>query len=215
MYPIKLIIFDLDDTLIRSHIDYHQIRQEIVELFDSPIPENIIAKTPILKLLEKLKEVHPKKYSEGYRRVYETEREATKQADIIEGAQTIPNLLRKYQILSAIYTNNSLNTVKQYLAKPDFDFLHEFQILTRDDFNNPKPNPEGLLKIIEIYQNTGITRKNTAYIGDSYIDAIAAHRARIKFIWFNSREVDPDLFPTPPYAILTNWVDFESILLQS
>lgn len=204
----------MDDTLIRSHINYHQIRQEIAELFDSPIPENTITKTPILKLLEKLKEVHPNKYSEGYRRVYETEREATKRADIIEGAQAIPRLLKKYKIHSAIYTNNSLNTVRQYLAKPKFDFLHEFQILTREDFKNPKPDPEGLLKIIEIHQSTEINRKNTAYVGDSYIDAIAAHRAKVKFIWFNSREVNPDLFPTQPYAILSNWADFESIILQ-
>ncbi|MFX0173482.1 MAG: HAD family hydrolase [Candidatus Hodarchaeota archaeon] len=211
-HPIKLLIFDLDDTLIKSNIDYSQIRREVVELFDNPIPEETIIKTPILKLLDRLKEVHPNKYPEGYKRVYETEREATEQANIIEGAEKIPALLKKHRILSAIYTNNSLNTVKLYLAKPGFKFLHRFQIHTREDFTNPKPDPEGLIKIISLFQKPEITRENTAYIGDSYIDAFAAHNANVKFIWFNSRDVDSSLFPAPPYAVLTNWENFENFL---
>ncbi|MFX0208193.1 MAG: HAD family hydrolase [Candidatus Hodarchaeota archaeon] len=212
---IKLLIFDLDDTLIKSNIDYSQIRREVVELFDNSIPEEIVTKTPILKLLDKLKEVHPNRYPEGYQRVYETEREATEQADIIEGAEKIPVLLKKYRILSAIYTNNSLNTVKLYLAKSEFKFLHKFQIHTREDFTNPKPDPEGLIKIISLFRKPEITQKNTAYVGDSYIDALAAHNANVKFIWFNSRDVDSSLFPTPPYAVLTNWLNFESFLEQN
>ncbi len=215
LQPIKLLIFDLDDTLIKSGIDYSQIRKEILELFDTPpYSDGETLHTPILKILEKLNVIHPDRYPEGYKRVYETEREATEQATIMEGAQRIPDLLKKYRILSAIYTNNSLNTVKLYLAIPEFLFLHEFQIFTREDFVNPKPDPEGLINIIELFQKSDLNRKNTAYIGDSYIDAIAAHRAGTRFIWFKSRRINSDLFPVPPYAVLTNWSQFESILLQ-
>lgn len=211
--PINLLIFDLDDTLIQSQIDYDQIRNEIVELFDQPIPEDIISKTPILVLLEQLKEVHPGKYPEGYKRVYEAERNASEKADIMEGAQEIPSLLEKHNIHSAIYTNNSSKTVKQYLANPKFKFLGEFQILTRDDFTNPKPDPEGLFKIMESFQKEYVTQESTAYIGDSYIDAIAAQRANIDFIWFKSRNINQKLFPSVS-ATLTNWGEFESILLD-
>lgn len=212
--PINLMIFDLDDTLIQSQIDYDQIRFEIVELFEQPIPSSEFSKTPILILLEQLKEVHPEKYPEGYRRVYETERNAIKKAKIMEGAQRIPSLLKKHKIHSAIYTNNSSNTVKQYLTK--FAFLRNFHILTRDDFTKPKPDPEGLIKILKLYQEKNvsqITRESTAYIGDSYIDAIAAHRADIDFIWFKSRNIDKKLFPRV-YASLTHWDEFESIILN-
>jgi phosphoglycolate phosphatase-like HAD superfamily hydrolase len=214
--PINLLIFDLDDTLIQSQIDYDQIRNEIVELFDQSIPSKDISKTPILMLLERLKEVHPEKYPEGYKRVYETEKNASEKAKIMEGAQEIPSLLKKYKIHSVIYTNNSSNTVYQYLAKSKFKFLREFQILTRDDFTKPKPDPEGLIKIVELFQEeqvSQITRESTAYVGDSYIDAIAAHKANIKFIWFKSRDINKKLFPQV-FASLSHWDEFESILLD-
>ncbi len=208
----KMMIFDLDDTLIHSNINYFQIRYQIAELFASPLSDEIISKTPILGLLEKLKQTNPDKFAEGYRRIDETERKATKTATVIEGADKIPSILKKYDIHSAILTNNSKSTVDLYLAK--FDFLKEFRILTREDFNNPKPDPEGIISIIRGFKSKQITKENSLYVGDSYIDAIAAHRADIRFIWFNSRNIDQTLIPTTPYAILTDWADFESVLQE-
>ena len=83
-----------------------------------------------------------------------------------------------------------------------------------EDFNNPKPDPEGLIEIIERFTNESITKENTIYVGDSYIDGIAAYRANIRFIWFNSRDTNTDLMPIPPYAILTDWSNFESVLQE-
>ncbi len=209
----RLLIFDLDDTLLHSNINYSEIRYQIAELFSPPLLDEIVSKTPILELLKKLKHHHPDKFTEGYRRIDEAEREATKTATVIPGADKIPLLIKKYSFHSVIYTNNSKPTIELYLANPKFNFLKEFKILTRDDFNRPKPNPEGLLSIIEGFHNKQITKGNTIYVGDSYIDALAADKANIRFIWFNSRNIDQTLFPSPPYAILTDWSNFESILL--
>lgn len=212
MSTIKLIIFDLDDTLIRSNIKYSEIRNEVAELFSPPLSNDFILKTPILELLRKLKEEHPEKYDEGYRRIDKAEKEAINKATVIQGADQIPLILSKYRIQSIIFTNNSRSTVELYRTK--FNFLKDFQILTREDFNNPKPDPEGLIRIIERSNNESITRESTVYIGDSYIDAIAAHRANIRFIWFNSRDINPDLLPKSPYATLTDWSNFEVILQE-
>ncbi|MHA2244259.1 MAG: HAD family hydrolase [Candidatus Hodarchaeales archaeon] len=210
---IKLIIFDLDDTLIHSNINYSQIRNQIAELFVPTLSDENITKTPILELLEKLRKVYPSKFTEGYKRIDEAERKAAKNAMVIPGAQKLPSILKKFNIFSAIFTNNSRKTIKLYLANPKFNFLKRFQILTRDDFKNPKPNPEGLISIIEGFNIEQITKDNTIYVGDSYIDAIAAYQANIRFIWFNSRDIDQNLFPTSPYATMTNWSNFESILI--
>ncbi|MFX0118695.1 MAG: HAD family hydrolase [Promethearchaeota archaeon] len=208
---IKLMIFDLDDTLVHSNINYSEIRYQIADLFDPPLTSTIITKTPILKLLDQLKNIDPNKFTEGYRRVDHAEKIAARNAQVIEGAERIPKILNKYGIHSVIYTNNSKGTVEAYLVKPKFKFLRNFQIFTREDFIEPKPSPIGLNDIIKRYQGKQITKDNTVYIGDSYIDAIAADKAEIKFIWFNSRKIDQDLFPRSPYAILTDWSDFESI----
>ncbi|MFX0207105.1 MAG: HAD family hydrolase [Candidatus Hodarchaeota archaeon] len=209
---IKLLIFDLDDTLLHSNINYAELRFQIAELFSTPLSEEIVVKTPILELLKRLKHEDQNKFNEGYRRVNEAEREATKTATLIPSAEKIPLVLKKYNLNSTIYTNNSRETIRLYLSNPDFEFLKEFTILTRDDFSRPKPDPEGIISIIKRYHDKQISKKNTIYIGDSYIDALAADKADIKFIWFNSRHIDPELFPSPPYATLNDWSDFEATL---
>ncbi|MFW9903350.1 MAG: HAD family hydrolase [Candidatus Thorarchaeota archaeon] len=212
-WNIRLLIFDLDDTLLHSNINYSEIRFQISELFSTPLPEEILVKTPILELLQKLKHEDQNKFNEGYRRVNESERKATQTATVISGAEKLPLVLKKYNLNSAIYTNNSRETIKLYLSIPTFEFLNEFSILTRDDIDRPKPDPEGIISIINRYHDKQISKENTMYIGDSYIDAIAADKANVKFIWFNSRNIDPELFPSPPYATLTDWSDFETTLL--
>ena len=209
---IKLIIFDLDDTLIHSNINYSELRFQIADLFPNPLPKKIVLKTPILELLRKLKLEAQNKFIEGYRRIDEAEKAATTTATLISGAEKLPRILRKYNLVSAIYTNNSKGTIKLYLANPAFKFLKEFRILTREDFSRPKPHPEGILSIINEFHYKRILKENTLYIGDSYIDATAADRADIRFIWFKSRDIDQTLFASPPYAILTQWSDFESLL---
>lgn len=209
---LKLLIFDLDDTLLHSNLDYSELRFQVAELFSSPLPPEITLKMPILELLKRLKHESQDKFIEGSCIIDEAERKAAKTATIISGAEKLPLLLKKYNLKSAIYTNNSKKTIGLYLTNPVFEFLKEFSILTRDDFSRPKPDPEGILSIIEGFQDNKISKRNTLYIGDSYLDAIAANRAGIMFIWFNSRGIDQKLFPSPPYAILTNWTEFEPIL---
>ena len=98
----------------------------------------------------------------------------------MKGATRIPSIIKKYRILSVIYTNNSKGTIEIYLANSNFNFLKEFEIYTREDVLKPKPDPEGLITIVSKFQSKKVTMENTAYIGDSYIDAIAAHRAGMK-----------------------------------
>lgn len=209
---LKLLIFDLDDTLVHSNINYSELRFQVADLFSSPLPTETILKTPILELLRRLKQESQEKFAEGYLRIDEAEKKAARTATIISGAEKLPLIIKKFNLKSAIYTNNSKKAIDLYLANPAFEFLKEFSILTRDDFSRPKPDPEGILSIIEGFHDKLISKSNTIYIGDSYLDAIAADRAGIRFIWFNSRNIDQKLFPDPPYAILTHWSDFEMIL---
>ncbi|MFW9779003.1 MAG: HAD family hydrolase [Candidatus Heimdallarchaeota archaeon] len=214
---LKLIIFDLDDTLIRSNIDYMAIRLSIAELFDSPPTLKELSGTPILLVLENLRKVHPERYLEGKRRIYETEEEAANTAEGIDGAHTIPELLDRYQIYSAILTNNSRKGVEIYLNNPELVYLTKFEIFTRDDFSQAKPSPEGIETIINYFKNhvdRGITGDNTVYIGDSYIDALAADRACVRFVWFHSRKIADHLFPTQPMATLSKWNQLEGLIAR-
>ncbi len=206
---LDLIIFDLDDTLIHSTINYSDIRNNLAELFDSPFPSEVIQKIPILKLLDKLKIENPENWEKGFQYIDSAEQKAIKNATVMEGAEVVSQILSKLNIKAVIYTNNSRKTVELYCAKKKFKFLNKFEIFTRDDFNNPKPHPEGLNYIIA---KKNSDKEKTIYIGDSYIDARAAYEAGIKFIWFKSREIDPNLFEYSPIASFAHWRDFESLL---
>jgi len=205
--PIKFIIFDLDDTIIYSNLNYSTIRNQVAELLDPSILKQEVEKTPILSLLELLKEYQPELYPEGVKRMVMLEEEAIKGARIMDGANMIPKVLKKFSLKSAIYTNGSRKTIRRYYEK--FPFLCDMSILTRDDIIHPKPHPEGLIKLMNEYN---IPNLNTVYIGDSWIDSIAADKAKIRFILFNSRKLSLNSFSAPPYRIITNWFDFESLL---
>ncbi|MHA1944905.1 MAG: HAD family hydrolase [Candidatus Hodarchaeales archaeon] len=207
--PIELIIFDLDDTLVRSSINYAKIRTEIAELFpkDSQLPH--LNRTPILKLIKQLRELDEDLFHQAKLIVEKSERNAVNKAIIMDGASVIPSLLKHYNIKGVIYTNNTRETVKLYLRKLGFEFLSSFEIFTRDDIQKPKPDPEGIIMILNRWS---IPKLNTLYIGDSFIDSEAANNAKIKFILFNSRNMDPNNLKTIPLLTLNDWSEFEPFL---
>ncbi len=51
------------------------------------------------------------------------------------------------------------------------------RMVTLDDVRRPKPNPEGLLQLLD-----GTPRSAVLYVGDSADDALAARRARVPFL---------------------------------
>jgi HAD superfamily hydrolase (TIGR01549 family) len=206
---ISFIIFDLDDTLIRSGIHYSAIREEIYKLFPPDAQVSNLHKTPILILASQLKMIDKQVYLIAKRLIEKSEEESVERAEIMEGAEKIPEILKQNDIQSVIYTNNTKNTVNLYLDKPQFNFLKYFEFITRDDVKHPKPNPEGILSILNRKKTP---KANTAYIGDSYIDAGAAKSAGIRFILFDSRDLDLIAYSVSPYAVIKKWSEFERVI---
>lgn len=144
--------------------------------------------------------------------VEKNERNAVNRADIMEGASTVPKLLEQYNIRGVIYTNNTKETVTLYKMKPRFEFLNYFEILTRNDIKKPKPDPEGILTILNKYN---IPKANALYIGDSFIDSEAANSAKINFVLFNSRNLSPEILKNTPLFTLNDWSEFEPFLISN
>ena len=63
-----------------------------------------------------------------------------------------------------------------------------------------------------ILNKWSIPKINTIYIGDSFIDSEAANNANIRFMLFNSRNIDPKDLKTAPFLILNDWSEFEIVL---
>lgn len=182
----KSLIFDFDNTLVASSIDFRGLKQELISLLhnhelalelsikDNP-PLSQLTQIPLDFSLPTLN--HQMWDLIG---VYETEgmKEAVLEDYVME---VIPNLAQSYDL--SILTNNTakltLNTLKR------FNLLDFFTIIISRDDNLPlKPSPDALHFLIN---KMDYVPSSTLFIGDSPIDAIAATQANIPFLAYKPK----------------------------
>jgi len=86
--------------------------------------------------------------------------------------------LRQRKIELAIVTNSGRRPVDSVLKK--FGFLQFVSlVLTRNELSRLKPDPEGLIKALNIFK---VRREGAVFVGDSIIDIEAARNAGIRSI---------------------------------
>ncbi len=102
---------------------------------------------------------------------------AAHNAQLISGTLDVVAEIRRLGIKTAILTNNGRPAVniilKQLPLEKYFDLIQ-----TRNESPNPKPYPDGILRVLE---RLGVTADEAVYIGDALIDAVAAKRAGVPF----------------------------------
>ena len=198
MKNLSFIIFDLDDTLIHSNIDYAAMKNEILKLFN---PQDAQLDTLTIKeLLERLDQ-DKDKYNKAYKIIETIESKSALKAEAIPSADKIPAFLKESNLKAAILTNNSRNSVNKYLQTSKLQYLNNIgSIITRDDVSKMKPDPAGLLYIINKFK---LKPQEVYFIGDSYIDAEAAKAANIDFLLVNYRNLSLSRFKTPPIRIFS------------
>ncbi len=187
-----LLIFDLDDTLVHSKIDFARLGQWIREQIIAyqivkPGGEGLDAMSvsQMLHLAQEHDVVHGTNYAKGlWKRVEDAEMEGVLRATVEENAQEILAELKNKDYLLSIFTNNSSLVAETVLEK---FYLASYidKVVTRDEVKYLKPNPEGLLLLKESFEKQV---EKIFYIGDSWIDGLAANRAGIPFIGFNCLE---------------------------
>jgi HAD superfamily hydrolase (TIGR01549 family) len=102
---------------------------------------------------------------------------AAANAVLIDGTLDIVRRIRKAGLRTAILTNNGRSSVDKIMQQiPLADYFDLIQ--TRHESPQPKPYPDGLLKLAA---DLGVTPDEVVYVGDALIDAAAASRAGIEF----------------------------------
>ncbi len=204
MKPKMLVIFDMDGTLVASTINYEQIKVELKELLQNILTEeeheviknqkkSILELTKIIskndetgKVFEKAWEIIEHYELEGYN-------DLQIQFDV---KPTLEKLKDKGHIVT-IFTNNSTKLTDIVLKKYGFAKYIDYS-LTRDDVTDPKPNPEGLLKLMKKYN---CTEKQTLFVGDAWLDAEAAKKANIKFVYLTQNHQEQPSVESCDYVI--------------
>ena len=121
---LRGIIFDLDGTLVQSHLDFDQIRQEM----------NLSQATPILEALETMDDSQATRCREILER---HERQAAKQATVMPGACDFLDRLVGLKICCGVVTRNSRQSALEMLSL----FSHRFDLVISRDEGPVKPDP--------------------------------------------------------------------------
>ena len=161
--PQRCVLFDLDGTLYDSGIDFLAIRDRL-ELPQDGRP-----------ILEQLREASPDVHARGIELLHAAEAEGAANGQLIPGTRELLAWLQAKNIRCALVTNNSRRSVDVILAAHPLFFD---VVVTRDDAAT-KPSPDLFLLALE---GLDCRPSEAVAVGDTHLDALAAHRAGIREI---------------------------------
>ena len=178
------ILFDFDGTLFDLHISWGNIQQYIYNHYKSKYGVEI----PLFNRFHAMFDFIKKEKGENEKQFYYNYLE-NQEVDAANEKKYSPTWLTNqgldkigekihYDTFFGIISSNFHETIMEILIQRGM--VDKFQIIIgRDDVENAKPNPEGILRVINAYN---LKRENVLFIGDSPIDEEAAQNAQVNFI---------------------------------
>jgi len=175
MKNIKGIIFDLDGTLIKSSINFLEMKKKIIDYLKSlnlNFQIENVASTSIPELIEYAinkvedEELKRKILKETNKLMNMEELKSLTSVLPIEGVKETLKTLKskgfKIGVLTRGCREYALKSLEKTCLKDLIDCL-----IARDDVDKPKPNPVSALKLIEKMK---LTSKEVLMIGDHVLD---------------------------------------------
>lgn len=179
---MKLIIFDMDGTLINSSLTIaNAINYVRKNLGFEPLSNEFILKhindhkinpAKTFYHTQTFSKDHEKWFSEYYSKNHD------KELILYDGVKELLEELKEKKYKLAIATNAyRVSTLESLKHLNIYDFFSS--IACFDDVKSGKPNPDMLLKILD---DLSCKKENTIFVGDSSRDKIASQRADIDFV---------------------------------
>ena len=200
----KLLIFDMDNTILRSHIDFSHMHRVIADFLREKGLHAYIRRSTSESIMayEDSAQFDPALAAEMWRLVAEIEDKG------MIGAELEPGMPEAFAYLSqfaeiAVLTNNTECNLDAHLG--------EMGILSyvgctagRESVPKLKPYADGMQWVMAHFPH--VDSDQVLAIGDAVIDAVAAAGCPIKFVAYNrSRKENWDRSPYPPLLKLTTW----------
>lgn len=160
--PLKLVIFDMDGTLLVTPLDFDRIRTEI------GLPEGV----PILEAMDGLTDAER---ARANRVIDRHEAEAADESQLMPGAEDLLAWLRSRGIKVAVLTRNSRASVERAVRRHNLVFD---AAVARED-NKPKPSPAGVHCLMD---RCGAGPAETIIVGDFRFDVEAGRSAGVRTI---------------------------------
>jgi phosphoglycolate phosphatase len=206
-----LIVFDFDNTLVHSRIDFAGIRRELLKMLRRhAYPRDMddhVAGLSIGEIIDAGAAHHPPMYDEAWRMVVEYETAGMVAATVEDRARETLHELRDQGYRLAVMTNNARPAT---LAALDlFNMRSAFDVvLTRDEVPM-KPDPGGILHAMTACNGSPA---RSVMVGDSWMDGRAAAAAGVPFIGFRPRAGSLDERGVPYWAIVERLAELAPLL---
>ncbi len=197
---IKAVVFDLDDTLVLSTVDYAKFKGLIIERLVSwgeprsqYDPKDLVVNM-LLRFERRMEEagVPPderrKRLGELDGIMDEVELENVGRTRAIEGAVKLLEMLRRKGIKVGILTRGCEAYASKALATAGIGELVD-AVECRNSKTKAKPDPESYLRLVARMQ---VTKDETFFVGDHPIDARCASNAGVPFIAVETGDVPPE-----------------------
>lgn len=180
----KFVVFDLDGTIVHLDVDWGALKKELHSHFLSCHCLSI----PFERLGSGLNVVETKLGRAGLEEAYEILRRY--EAEGIENSIPHPlanELIRELSVAGkrlAIFSSNMHATIRLSLEKMGWDRFFDL-LIGSDDVQRRKPDPEGLLMILEHFR---ASPQEVVYIGDQPHDLDAAASCGVRFCLIHQLE---------------------------
>lgn len=219
---VKAVIFDLDDTLIYSGIDYSGIKSSIIDfLVKSGVASNLLDKRMSnLEIIDiAVKELRRRNFTEtGIREIIdkiynmfsEAELSSIDKAKLMDEALETLAVLKNLGLRIGVVTNSCGEYAKRILKKFSLNRYID-ALVTRDDVSRHKPDPEHLLKALEML---GVDVSETVFVGDHIIDSLCAKNSGVKFILFRNKKWDSKDWEKCAFAVIDHLSELPILLRQ-
>ncbi|MFZ5987882.1 MAG: HAD family hydrolase [Bacillota bacterium] len=209
---IKAVVFDLDGTLADTvPLTIVAIKEIVRELTGKELSDDDVSRefgpvdTQIVRNL--LDEQNGEKGVELYVRFFsEKFNEFVKP---IDGIYELIKYLRETGIKVGLFTGRGLRVSKIILEKLNLSGFFDV-VLSGDDTTKPKPDPEGILKVLE---KLCVSPHESVYTGDFEVDVLASKAAGVTSVlalWSSTaseelKNLNPDKSFESPYDFI-EWV---------
>ena len=171
---VKLVVFDLDGTLVGAPKPFAEIKEELkFRLIEMGIPKEIIGDlTPMYENLLRISRETGRDFGELYSILVELESERMRDGFLFEGVLEVLDFLKERNVKMAIMTRSSREATLKALRMHGIGDYFEV-VSTRDDVppDELKPNPGQLQRIIGAF---GLEPTKVLVVGDHGYDVLPA-----------------------------------------
>jgi len=197
---VKAVIFDLDDTLVLSTVDYAKFKGLIVEKLVSwgepryMYDHRDLVVNMLMRFEKRMEdaglplEARRGKLAELDGIMDSVELQNVGQTKAIRGALSLLEMLRKKGIKVGVLTRGCQAYASEALAKAGLGNLVD-AIECRNSQTKAKPDPESYLRLVA---KLGVRKEETFFVGDHPIDARCAANAGVPFVAVESGDVPPE-----------------------